>query len=138
MTPVIMGRWQTRIVMLSTLGLLISFFFAQYYDDVTFYRVLLYVGIFGVVWDVAYILLQRLRWDRDWPAAFQVATGVFEGVVLYLIIDNYGLPGIEDGSVPVGRFIADYGLIWISIFLWVQGPMRAIFPFWRFSGGRIV
>ena len=138
MTPTLMGRWQTRIVMLATLGLLVSVFFALYYDDVTFYRVLLYVGIFGVVWDVIYILIQRLRWDRDWPAAFQVANGIIEGILIYLVIDNFGLPGIDDGSVPLGRFVAHYGLVWLSIFIWVQGPMRVVFPFWRFHGGRII
>jgi hypothetical protein len=138
MTPVLLGRWETRIAMLATLGLLITALFALGYDDSTFFEVLFYVGLFGIGWDVVYIALQQLRWDRDWPAAFQVATGIWEGVFLYLVIDNIGLPGIEEGMVPMGRFIAHYGLVWLSIFVWVQGPMRAVFPFWRFHGGRII
>ncbi len=137
-TPTLMGRWQTRIVMLATLGLLISFLFAIGYDDTTFYKVLFYVAVFGVVWDIIYIQLQHLRWDRDWPAVFQIANGIIEGALIYLLIDNFGLPGIDEGSVPFGRFFADYGLIWLTIFICVQGPMRVVSPFWRFHGGRFV
>jgi hypothetical protein len=138
MTPTLNGRWQTRIVTLATLGLLVTALFAWGYDDSTFFKVLFYVGLFGIVWDVIFIALQQLRWDRDWPPVFQVASGVGEGVLVYLLIDNLGLPGIDEGIVPLDRFIAHYGLVWLAIFIWVQGPMRAIFPFWRFHGGRIL
>ena len=136
-TPTLMGRWQTRIATLGTLGLLVTAFFAVARQDETFFLVLGYVIAVGLAWDVIYIALQQLRWDHDWPAAFQVANGIVEGFVLYALIDGVGLPGIEAGSVALGLFSAHYGLVWLTTFVWVQGPMRAILPRWRFSGGRL-
>ena len=93
---------------------------------------------FGVGWDILYIALQQLRWDRDWPAAFQVANGVIEGILVYSVITTTGLPGIESGSATPELFTAHYGLVWLTTFVWTQGPMRVLFPRWRFFGGRIV
>jgi hypothetical protein len=120
------------------LGVLVSAIFALIYRSELFFLVLGYVALFGLAWDVLYIVLQRFRWDRDWPAAFQVLNGVIEGVFLYLLIATVGLPGIATGSVPLWLFALQYGLVWLVTFLWAQGPMRALFPFWRFHGGRVV
>ena len=136
MTPTLFGRWQTRLALLATIGLLISLIFTLVFGSSAFIYVLLYVALFGVVWDVIYIALQQLRWDRDWPAVFQVINGLTEGAFLYLVIRIIGLPGVPS-DLSLGLFIAQYGLVWLAIFLWVQGPMRALFPFWRFHGGVI-
>lgn len=133
-----MGRWQTRVVVLATLGSAVTGIFAGVYQDRTFFIVLGYVVAFGIGWDVIYIALQQLRWDHDWPAAFQVANGIIEGVVVYLVIDYQGLPGIDEGAVLLSRFAAHYGSVWLVTFIWVQGPMRAFFPRWRFFAGRVV
>jgi hypothetical protein len=140
-TPTLLGRWQTRLAMLATWGILITFFFAltqgaEGFNE-TFY-VLGYVALFGLAWDVAFIFIQRLRWDRDWPAVFQFAAGVVEGALLFVLIRTTGLPGIAEGSISLGLFVAHYGTVWLVTFIWVQGPMRAIFPRWRFTGGRLV
>lgn len=137
MTPTLIGRWQTRIVLLATIGVLVSAVLALSYGATQFFLVLGYVAVFGIIWDVIYIQVQRLRWDRDWPAAFQVATGVVEGVFLYAVLATIGLPGIEAGFIPPGIFALHYGLVWLVSFVWVQGPMRVVAPFWRFHGGRI-
>ena len=136
MTPTLLGRWETRLALLATIGLLISLIFAAVFSSTAFLFVLLYVAVFGVIWDVIYIGLQQLRWDRDWPAIFQVINGVTEGIFLYLVIRIVGLPGVPT-DLALGLFIAQYGLVWLSIFLFTQGPMRTIFPFWRFHGGVI-
>lgn len=143
MTPTLLGRWQTRLFVLIVIGVPITFFFTLIFNDAgvprsVFFRVLFYVAIFGLLWDVAFILLQRLRWDRDWPAAFQVGAGILEGVFLWVLINATGLPGIAEGSVPFwSRFVPHYGLVWVAGFLWVQGPMRVLSTTWRFDGGRI-
>ena len=142
MTPTIFGRWQTRIATLATLGAIVTAIIA--YANLgdapteTFFMVLAYVAAIGLAWDLIYIALQRLRWDRDWPAAFQVANGVVEGIFLFVLIEYIGLPDIEEGSVPLWVFAVHYGSVWLATFVWVQGPMRAIFPRWRFYGGRLV
>lgn len=138
MTPTLIGRWQTRIVVLATLGSLVTAVFAVLYGSPLFFLVLAYVAIFGLAWDIIYSALQLLRWDRDWPAAFQVAAGIVEGALIYALLTVTGLPGIPAGLVPLGIFVSHYGLVWLVTFVWVQGPMRALFPFWRFHGGRIV
>lgn len=138
MTPTLFGRWQTRIFLLGTLGAIVTAIFAVAYQDDTFWRVLGFVALFGIGWDIAWIGIQQLKWDRDWPPYLQWATGLWEGVFIYILIDNVGLPGIKQGYVPLERFAAHYGLVWLSVYLWSQGPMRALFPLWRFHGGRIV
>jgi len=137
MTPTLTGRWQTRLALLATLGVVVTALFALAYANLAFFLVLFYVALFGVVWDVIYIALQQYRWDRDWPAAFQVLNGLVEGVVLYLAITQLGLPGVPR-DLPLPVFVAQYGLVWLVVFLWTQGPMRALFPFWRFHGGTII
>ena len=137
MTPTLTGRWQTRLALLATLGVVVTALFALAYANLAFVVVLVYVALFGVVWDVIYIALQQYRWDRDWPAAFQVLNGLVEGVVLYLAITQLGLPGVPR-DLPLPVFVAQYGLVWLVVFLWTQGPMRALFPFWRFHGGTII
>jgi len=136
-TPTLVGRWQTRLALLATIGLLITVIFVLGLRSDVFLRVLVYVAVFGFVWDVIYILIQRFRWDRDWPAAFQVLNGITEGVFLYAVIALGLLPFLPARDVAPGVFLAHYGLVWLAIFLWTQGPMRAFFPFWRFHGGRI-
>lgn len=137
MTPTLIGRWETRLFLLATIGLLITLAFVLVFGSLEFFAVLIYVALFGVVWDILYIFLQRFRWDRDWPAAFQVFNGVIEGAFLYIAISFVGLPGVSR-DLPLALFVAHYGLVWLSIFLWTQGPMRALFPFWRFHGGVII
>ena len=137
MTPTLFGRWQTRFAMLATLGLLVTVIFALILRDARVFAVLVDVFIFGVVWDLLWIGLQQFRWDRDWPAAFQIATAIIEGIWLYAVIALVGLPFIGSGSIGAGVFAAQYGLVWLVTFIWVQGPMRSLFPRWRYNGGRL-
>lgn len=138
MTPNLSGRWQTRTALLATLGLIVSLVFFILDRGGPFFLVLFYVFLLGLGWDVVYILLQKLRWDRDWPTCFQIGAAVVEGVLIYALISTTGLPGITAGSVPSGLFIAQYGLVWLVTFIWVQGPMRLVSLSWRFHGGRFV
>ena len=57
--------------------------------------------------------------------------------MLNLAITQLGLPGFPR-DLPLPVFVAQYGLVWLVVFLWTQGPMRALFPFWRFHGGTII
>jgi hypothetical protein len=137
MTPTLAGRWQTRTLLLWTVGLLITLLFVLTYGSTAFLLVLFYVWLFGLAWDLLYIGLQQFRWDRDWPSAFVVINGFVEGAVVWLLIQLVGLPGLPQGSVPLVLFIFHYGLVWLAVFLMSEGPLRAIFPFWRFHGGRV-
>ncbi|MBD2577153.1 hypothetical protein [Oscillatoria sp. FACHB-1406] len=139
MTPTLYGRWQTRIFLFATAGVLVTLPFALGLLGVNSgavpLRVLGYLAIFGLVWDYGYTRLQYYRWDRDWPAAFQLAAGVWEALFFVAIAKFIGLPGI-DREFPLGEFFLHYSLVWLSIFTASQTLMRVLFPRWRFHGGQ--
>lgn len=135
MTPTLIGRWQTRTFLLLTAGLIVTFFFALLaaflFEELDFlkpFAILFFVLVTGYVWDAIYIFLQRFRWDRDWPPAFQFLTALVEmvpaGILAWLL------------SVPWWFFLLHYWFTWWVIFIASQGPMRIFFPRWRFRGGR--
>lgn len=140
MTPTLPGRWQTRLALLAVLGVPVTALFALFNRDAagTLFLILLYVALLGLGWDVLYILLQRLRWERDWPPVFQLAGGAAEAALLFALLATSGLPAIRGGSVPPGLFCGMYCTVWLVTFAATQGPLRAVFPRWRFNGGRLV
>lgn len=160
MTPSLFGRWQTRIFLLATYGLLVTFFFGWWISDYelslawpsdsvldvlrefqTPLSVLGYVLLFGFFWDMLYNFMQRFRWDSDWPPTHQFGAAVWEAfflwVVLFLLEDYLpAIPGV--GVLSLYEFLVHYWAVWIVIFLLSQSAMRIWFPRWRFNGGEIV
>lgn len=146
MTPTLFGRWQTRLLLLSTLGLSITLLYGYFVtspDYITPLFLLGYVIIIGFLWDCLYIYLQGFRWDNDWPAIFQVASGIIEGVFLWWLIQSESLwqqlglihlPGISP-DLDFATFAAHYGSVWLVVFIATQGPLRVIFLRWRYHGG---
>lgn len=144
MTPTLYGRWQTRFLLLATIGFIVTLLFGYVYNDYSStIAFLLYVICLGFVWDILYTYLQTLRWDHDWPPAYQFFAGVWEGVVIWGL--QYSLttwqlwgyttlPGV-DAMVTYDQFWAHYATVWVTTFLASQGLLRIIFPRWRFHGG---
>jgi hypothetical protein len=137
MTPTLFGRWQIRLFLLPTVGLIISLLVGLVYhrNFLPPLWALLYVLVFGLVWDIPYQFMTTFRWDRDWPTSFQVAAGVIEGALIWVLIITVHLPGIPS-TLPFPVFLIQYGLIWLSIFLLLQGPLRLFFLSWRYQGGQ--
>jgi hypothetical protein len=136
MTPTLLGRWQIRVFLLATVGLVISLIVSLLTNKSTVpLFALLYVLLFGLVWDIIYQVITSFRWDRDWPTSFQVAAGIFEGTVLWIVILTGKLPGIPVPP-PFYIFLIQYGIIWLSIFLLTQGPLRIFSVHWRYQGGQ--
>lgn len=139
MTPTLLGRWQTRFFLLGTLGLVITailwFKYANLGQPAPLFQVLGYLALFGLGWDVLYDYFQQFRWDRDWPAIFQLAAGVWEGLFIFALIRVVGLPGIGR-EISLSVFLWHYGLVWAAAFLSSQSLMRILFPHWRFRGGQ--
>jgi hypothetical protein len=136
MTPTLLGRWQTRLLLLATIGLLVTLIFGRIYGDFrTPLAVLAYVLLFGFVWDILYNFLQTFRWDHDWPPAFQLLAGIGEGLFLWVLLVWVGLPGANPPPT-LGQFVAHYGTVWVTTFLASQGLLRIIFPRWRYQGGQ--
>ena len=140
MTPTFIGRWQTRLLLLGTVGLVLCLVYGAIADDMRTPLALLgYVLLLGWSWDLLYQYLQSWRWDRDWPPAFQVLAGLAEGVALWLLIQAGrwsigGLPGVA-ASLTLGQFATHYGIVWLAMFLSTQGPLRVLWPRWRHHGG---
>jgi hypothetical protein len=142
MTPTLFGRWQTRLLLLLTLGVMVSLPFAMGLigpgANSVYFWILGYVAIFGLIWDVLYDYLQKFRWDRDWPAAYQLGAGIWElgfifcGVKLFRFLP-IPIPSIE---LSLGAFLLHYGCVWLAVFIASQSLMRIIFPRWRFRGGQ--
>ncbi|TAE59321.1 MAG: hypothetical protein EAZ76_03065 [Nostocales cyanobacterium] len=142
MTPTLFGRWQTRLLLLATVGVLVSIPFALGLIDgqknSVYFLILGYVAIFGLGWDVIYNLIQKKRWDRDWPAAYQLFAGIWEMLFVLCGIKILGfLPiPIPKEKLSIGLFLLHYSVVWLAVFLTSQSLMRIIFPRWRFRGGQ--
>ena len=145
MTPTLMGRWQTRLLLLSTVGLAVALTFGRLYEDfITPLALLGYVLMLGFLWDILYQAVQSLRWDRDWPPSFQLAAGIIEGAFLWALIALWHsnawfgwhtLSGV-DAHLTFVMYLAHYSTVWLTTFLTSQSTLRIIFPRWRFCGGK--
>jgi heme/copper-type cytochrome/quinol oxidase subunit 4 len=139
MTPTLFGRWQTRILLFATVGVLTTL---PFYLGIVgsgssrlYFPILLYIALFGLVWDIVYNYLQKFRWDRDWPAIFQVLAGIWEAIFAACVIKIFGLPGVPR-DLPLTAFALHYSFVWLGIFIASQSVMRLLFPRWRFKGGQ--
>jgi hypothetical protein len=136
MTPTLRGRWQTRVLMNLTVGVLVSALFGLWWEDVsTAFVALGYITAFGLVWDVGYIRLQAWRWDHDWPPVLFLLGAGWEIGILGVVMRTGALPGLapDFGVLSLGL---QYSTIGLLSFLLMFGPMRVIFPRWRFRGGQ--
>jgi hypothetical protein len=139
MTPTLFGRWQTRFLLLTTVGTVVTLPFMLGYigsgASFSFVWILGYVAIFGVVWDVVYDYLQKFRWDRDWPGVLQLLAGTWEAVFLAVVLKIFNLPGVPQETL-LSWFALHYGLVWLGMYVSAQVIMRILFPRWRFYGGQ--
>lgn len=149
MTPTLLGRIQTRIFLLVVLGVPWTLVLGPILPrpegaslgdayQVLFLALAL-VALIGVVWELVYHGLQQLRWEKDWPTLFGLLTGINEGIVVYLVLrlmSDQGWP--FEFELDTVAFVVDFAVIWVSVWLAANGPMRVVFLRWRFRGGRIV
>ncbi len=150
MTPTLVGRFQTRVFLILVVGvpwtLLVSpllpvpasMHLSAVYR-LTFTALLLVAGI-GLLWDALYYGLQQFRWDKDWPSLFALLNGFNEGLSTWIALHLSGaLGGTYASSNPMfGAFVLHFSTTWILLWLALQGPMRILFPRWRFQGGRVI
>jgi len=141
MLPTLNGRIQTRIFMLATWGSLVTLLITPILPSDPDYQVtfliLATVAVLGVVWEIIYHLIQQFRWEKDWPTLFGFITCVNEGALVWLLLELEVVPGI-DGVPKFSAFLIDFLVIWMVIWIWVNGPMRVPLIRWRFFGGRII
>jgi hypothetical protein len=147
MTLTLSGRLQTRLVLLSTIGVLWTLVVSPplaWVTDVSLrlaYRVTLETAVavmlLGLAWDPFYHGMQQFRWDKDWPSSLYLVTFFSEAVPVWLTLHALKLvPGEWGFSSPIlPLFAAHLGTTWTLVWLVVQGPLRVVVPRWRFEGG---
>lgn len=148
MTPTLLGRIQTRIFLVATVGvvwmLIISPIVLPLTPDGTSlsdvyrlgYAALVVVAVVGIVWELVYHGLQQFRWEKDWPTLFGLLNGINEGIVVYFVLEA-GLPW-DVGDVPGTAYVIMFATTWVLIWLVANGPMRVVNLRWRFRGGRLL
>lgn len=149
MTPTIMGRWQTRIFSVATVGLIWTALVTPLLPSgpvppgpsgmgeryvLTMTALGLVAGLGVVVWEPVYHLLQQFRWEKDWPPMFFLLQAIPEGALLHWVLGHL----ITSASLGWPAFLIDFGTTWLVIFAFIHGPMRVPFLRWRFRGGRIL
>lgn len=141
MVPTLTGRIQTRIAVLAVVGGLVTLVVTPLLPGAVEYRsayiVLVSVIVLGIGWELAYHGLQQFRWEKDWPTLFGLATALNEGLLLWILLGLGAVPGI-DHRPSAAAFVVQFGLVWVTSWLWVNGPMRVPFIRWRFHGGSLV
>lgn len=134
MTMTLYGRWQTRLLLMWTAGLLVTLVFGLIYRDVgTPLALLFYVTLIGFVWDALYHYLQGFRWEGDWPPLFQLVGGLAEGLLVWMLAGS--LPGIGP-ALTFGQFAAHYVTVLLVVLALMLGPVKLVFPRWRYRGGQ--
>jgi hypothetical protein len=139
MTFTLFGRWQIRVLLLATVGMLVTILMvvrsAPAIAGQTFLT-LIYLGLFGLGWDLVYHQLQRLRWDGDWNGLLQLGGAVWEGIFLVMIIKVIGLPGIDRASFNLLGFIGFYTSFSLLSSIVTHSLLRILSPYSRFNGGQ--
>lgn len=134
MTPTLLGRWQSRFFLMGTIGLIVTFFFMAAFQSIAPLFLLILVMVVGFGWDVIYTMIQKWRWDHDWPPAYQFGAAFWEMIVVAALVYGAGLlPGPPPNPI---QFLAHYWFVWWAVFVGSQSIMRLIFPRWRYNGGQ--
>jgi hypothetical protein len=141
--PTLAGRVQTRLFLLATVGVVLTVLIVPVLPTAAStgaaYRgaigVLAAVAVLGVGWELVYHGLQQFRWEKDWPTGLGLVTGVNEGLAAWLAARGGAVPGA--GGVTAWPFAVHFGIVWLGVWLWANGPMRVVLPRWRFQGGRL-
>src|SRR5215207_9630926 len=139
MVPTLLGRLQTRVVLLAVIGGLLTAALAPmlpvaaplvYRYSVAFV-VLAAVAILGLGWELVYQFLMQWRWEKDWPTLFGLLTLVPEGALVWWANRAGRLPGLST-PVPPLAFAVDFVAVWLAVWLVASGPLRVPFLRWRF------
>ena len=148
MIPTLLGRIETRIFALLLVGSIAQLIFTPILPGVpdgadlgSLYKitfgVLFATIVLGVLWEFVYHALMQFRWEKDWPTLFGFLTVINEGALVWFLIKADVVPWVPK-ELPFSTFVTDFLIVWFLTFLFVNGPMRVPFVFWRHRGGRLV
>jgi hypothetical protein len=143
--PTLFGRIQTRLFLLALIGGAVTALLtpvlpvdgplSQRYQAT--YVVLASVAVLGIGWELVYHFAMQWRWEKDWPTLFGLLTLIPEGILVWELASRQLLPGLP-GPVPARAFVIHFVIVWITVWLFGNGPMRVLSIHWRFRGGRLI
>lgn len=152
MLPTLKGRWQTRILLFLWIGVPITFLFSLYiagagsprlpwigwrYELVPF-QILSLLLIVGLILDPVYIYFQQLRWERDWPFAFQFFFTIIEFCIVLGLVYWGALDFARPRSLTPYHYLlftVHFGFVFIPSFIALLGFVQIFMIRWRFKGG---
>lgn len=150
MSQTLAGRWQTRVLLAATAGLVWTAVVVPVLARLVAVPVagayrMAFVGLTlltaaGLGWEAAYHALQQFRWDKDWPSMLGILTIVNEAPAAWLLAHAIGVvSGPVTGFSPVMALFAGHVVTtWVVMWLFGQGPVRVLHPRWRFEGGQVL
>ena len=101
------------------------------------FGILIATIVLGIGWEFVYHALMQFRWEKDWPTMFGLLDGYQRRRAGLGIRQGDLIPGVPK-ELPFSTFVTDFLIVWILTFLFVNGPMRVPFVFWRHRGGRLI
>jgi len=145
MTPSLLGRWQTRILLFIFIGLPITYLFASYLDNWNFpgadepYWILFLILIVGLVLDPIYIFIQGFRWDQDWPFAFQFFFSIIEFLIVLFGIDQKWFTQVNRLVLETNLTIVilHFTSVFLVSFFFLLGGIQIFNLRWRFNSGKV-
>ncbi len=143
MTPTLMGRLQTRLLLYIFVALPITFLYALYLDlgEVgRFYDPFVFITsmtIVGFIADPIYMQIQRFRWDNDWPFAFQFFFTIVEFLIAWGLMNAGALDDFLVFRIDWATLLTHFTLVFIPSFLALLGGIQIFMIQWRFKGGEV-
>jgi hypothetical protein len=156
MTPTLLGRWQTRLLLFIFIGLPVTFLYAWYLSAWRFstsyawlppyelsifqdpFKFITTILLLGLVLDVLYIQIQRFNWDQDWPFAYQLFFSWLEFFIVFYVMDFGFLDFMfPDGRIPFTTAIWHFTWVFIPSFIGVLALVQIFLVRWRFKGGEL-
>lgn len=144
MTPTLMGRLQTRLLVTLGVGLpwtvvISPILFLAAAGSASFSVVLgtsvlaiLLTAVLGaLVWEPIYHACQQFRWEKDWPTGLGLLTILNEGFVVVTVL-------VSLRSISPFAFFLHFASTWVLIWFILNGPLRVLLPRWRFRGGQFL
>jgi len=134
-TPTLIGRLQTRLLLTAVVGLPIALLVSALLAGVTArgaIAALVVITVLGLAWEGIYQLVQQRRWDGDWPTSLALAVGVPEAIVAWPALKVLGL---APATVPA--YVVLFVAIWMGLWAAQQGPLSIFLPQWRHHGARL-
>jgi hypothetical protein len=134
-TPTLIGRIQTRLLLAVVVGLPIALLVSTLLEGVTARGAVTALGVItllGLAWEAIYDVVQKRRWDTDWPTSFALAAGVPEAVIAWLALKALGA---TPATLP--SYLVLFVAVWLAVWAAQQGPISVLLPRWRHQGARL-